>query len=615
MRTNITFKSMLLATVFSTIVDAIVFALTQNGIMAVTLIPFLVLFFSFMICVKGFRKIVKVVATIVAIIALALCIYNGKIKNEELSKDIDDSVAQVIEDEKEDKKDDTDDETEEKNNEDGTTTCSCGCPYCCGGSLANVDAAINENAGTVSSKKSTGSGKSNTTPTASEKMVATYQGEKSTGSSNKDKELPSIGKNIVGDDKKNITPEEGGKMTEELEKQKNEGKKVEENPSGVITTSDENTTNKKPQGGNQNKDLDAEHAVGDVSTTPEPTPQPSYKGPSEMTDEEQNNKKPEDKETEEKESENQKPEESKKPEEKEPEEKIIPVSIRALSETAVAGDTIQFEVGGTVKEVSGFNGISVANIKNGMLSISTQSGVSQKITITVVGKDGSKASASVDVKSIEDTIKEKDNSKEVEDKKEPSNTEQEQAKPQYTPVSIRVDSKEAYVGDSVQFFITGDVESVSGSGKTVNDIKGGVLQVEAKQQGTITITVKGKDGSTASESVTVKAIPGTDKQEAKPSTETPKTEEAPKQEETKKETTPVSISVVGGKSTFVSGETIQFKVGGDVASIEGTDGLSTSNKNGILTVQTNPGEATVIEIVVNGVDGSTATAVVTVNAI
>ncbi len=607
MKTNITLFGLLLATIFSTIVDAIVFALTANGIMAVVLIPFLIFFFVFMICVKNFFKLsVKIGFAVIAIIALLLCIRFGKIKNEDLSKDYDKSAAQIIDNE-EDKNDNTDDETKDKEN----NTCNCGCPYCCGGAQENADA-VNQNAGTVS-KKTTGSKKTDTTPSASEKMTATYGGETATGNNaNKDKEAPKGSTKVEGPTETTVKPEGNGKTTEEqdkeIQKDKDEGKNVVEHPSGVITSSDDNTTNKKPEGGNKNPDLNTDGAK-DASTTPQTTPDPSYKGPTEMTDEELKDK-----------GDNTKPEdnkqEDKKPEEKPQEqEKVIPVSIRALSETAVAGDTIQFEVGGTVKEVSGFNGISVANIKNGMLSISTQSGVSQKITITVVGKDGSKASASVDVKSIEDTIKEKDNSKEVEDKKEPSNTEQEQAKPQYTPVSIRVDSKEAYVGDSVQFFITGDVESVSGSGKTVNDIKGGVLQVEAKQQGTITITVKGKDGSTASESVTVKAIPGTDKQEAKPSTETPKTEEAPKQEETKKETTPVSISVVGGKSTFVSGETIQFKVGGDVASIEGTDGLSTSNKNGILTVQTNPGEATVIEIVVNGVDGSTATAVVTVNAI
>ena len=58
--------------------------------------------------------------------------------------------------------------------------------------------------------------------------------------------------------------------------------------------------------------------------------------------------------------------------------------------------------------------------------------------------------------------------------------------------------------------------------------------------------------------------------------------------------------------------TIQYRVNGDVAKIEGLDGLSYSMNNGILTIQTGA-EATAVYFEVTGQDGSVAVAEFTVN--
>lgn len=80
--------------------------------------------------------------------------------------------------------------------------------------------------------------------------------------------------------------------------------------------------------------------------------------------------------------------------------------------------------------------------------------------------------------------------------------------------------------------------------------------------------------------------------------------------------TPVTISSLSG-NTAMAGDSVQFKVTGDVKSIDGLDGLNYSPlTNGYLTVYTTPGVATVITPVVNGADGvSTATTSVTISVL
>lgn len=72
---------------------------------------------------------------------------------------------------------------------------------------------------------------------------------------------------------------------------------------------------------------------------------------------------------------------------------------------------------------------------------------------------------------------------------------------------------------------------------------------------------------------------------------------------------PVSVTALDG-STAVAGDTVQFKLDGDVAMVDG--GV---NENGYVSVKTNPDEATVITITAIGKDGSTASASVTVNVV
>lgn len=79
--------------------------------------------------------------------------------------------------------------------------------------------------------------------------------------------------------------------------------------------------------------------------------------------------------------------------------------------------------------------------------------------------------------------------------------------------------------------------------------------------------------------------------------------------------TPVSITALDG-SEAIAGDTVQFKVTGNVKTVEGLDGLDYSLANGYLTVNTQDGVATVISPVIIGADGtSTATASVTVNVL
>lgn len=80
--------------------------------------------------------------------------------------------------------------------------------------------------------------------------------------------------------------------------------------------------------------------------------------------------------------------------------------------------------------------------------------------------------------------------------------------------------------------------------------------------------------------------------------------------------TPVTISCLSGNSA-IAGDSVQFKVTGDVKSVEGLDGLNhTPITNGYITVYTTPGVATVITPVVVGADGaSTATTSVTISVV
>ena len=80
-------------------------------------------------------------------------------------------------------------------------------------------------------------------------------------------------------------------------------------------------------------------------------------------------------------------------------------------------------------------------------------------------------------------------------------------------------------------------------------------------------------------------------------------ETKPSQEDkAEKKETPVSITSISGARAF-AGDSVQFKVEGDVASIEGLDGLDYDFSGGYLTVYTNPSEATVITPIVIGADG------------
>ena len=92
------------------------------------------------------------------------------------------------------------------------------------------------------------------------------------------------------------------------------------------------------------------------------------------------------------------------------------------------------------------------------------------------------------------------------------------------------------------------------------------------------------------------------------------TEKEPVVTPTQPEYTPVSISSLDGSSAY-AGDSVQFKVSGDVKSVDGLAGLKYTFAGGYITVETNPGEATVITPVVTGKDGSTATTSVTVNVL
>ena len=93
----------------------------------------------------------------------------------------------------------------------------------------------------------------------------------------------------------------------------------------------------------------------------------------------------------------------------------------------------------------------------------------------------------------------------------------------------------------------------------------------------------------------------------------PTVPEKPSVEE-QKTLTPVSISPIDGNTAY-AGDAVQFKVAGDIKSVDGLDGVKYSLSGGYLTVYTNASEATVISPTLVGEDGSTASASVTINVL
>lgn len=102
----------------------------------------------------------------------------------------------------------------------------------------------------------------------------------------------------------------------------------------------------------------------------------------------------------------------------------------------------------------------------------------------------------------------------------------------------------------------------------------------------------------------------------KPVEETKPIEDSKPVETTKPvtKTEPVSIRPLDGNTAF-AGDTVQFQVKGDVKAVEGMDGMKYNLDNGYLSVQTNANEATVVSPTIVGLDGSTSSATVTVNAL
>lgn len=89
----------------------------------------------------------------------------------------------------------------------------------------------------------------------------------------------------------------------------------------------------------------------------------------------------------------------------------------------------------------------------------------------------------------------------------------------------------------------------------------------------------------------------------------------PVEETTETVKTPVTITPLDG-NTAIAGDSVQFKVTGDVKTIEGLDGFNYTHSNGYITVYTASDEATVITPTVIGADGvSTATTMVTVSVL
>lgn len=528
---TISLKKVAIAVISTTILTAIMLAITANGVLAVTLFPLSMLLFLFIFGVTGqinlWVKVTKVVAVVASIIALTLCAKYFKVEAQEPEL-VSDSVVQT-------EPTNPVPEDIEGNNQDTTEgmtgVCNCGCPGC----ICNKTEDVNSNAGKVSSKgtkKTTGKGTKN--PFGDE-IKTSYGGDENAT----DKTVPTGKSKVEGDRSINV-PSNSEELPEDqkqqIEKDKKDGKVVITHPSGVITSSDEKTKKDEDNTPN-NPNLDTSN-TDKASTTPEKPKDPSNSKPSELPDDELDKYKPstpptEEKKPEDKPNNNEEENKGEKP-------KLVPATIRVDSKEAYVGDSIQFFVFGDIQSVEGYSGVTVDSIKNGTITI-TAPDVAQTITITVIGKDGSRASASIDVKKIGDPVKEEE--------KPQTPTESEPVKvPEEKPAP----------------------EPEKPETKPSNDDK------------------------TNNQTVTDNKDKGSNESEPK--------------------SNPVSIAPIGG-STATAGDCVQFKISGDVASIEGTSGFQTSQSNGVLNVQTQEGVATVIDITVKGVDGSQASASVTVNCV
>ena len=255
---------------------------------------------------------------------------------------------------------------------------------------------------------------------------------------------------------------------------------------------------------------------------------------------------------------------------------LVPVSIKAEAESAIAGDSVRFDISGDVQSISGYDGITVGSIKNGAIVINTPAGKTQTITISVVGKDGSKASETIEVKDF------------------PWNVKQE----------TTVENKEKVEQESNPQVTVPTNNSTEDSKKAAEDeaAKKAAEEAAAKKAAEEAAAKKAAEEAAAKKAAEEAA--------AKKAAEEAAAKKAA--EDAKPKYTPVSITSLSG-STANAGDQVKFKISGDVASISGTDGFATSNANGVLTVYTDPGVTTVITIVVKGMDGSTSSASVTVN--
>ena len=539
---------------------------------------------------------------------------SGKISKPELQDDIDINGSVQEENKQEEA---TEEETNEETTEgqEETTGCHCGCPYCCGGEL---DA--NKKAGVVSKKKTTTTAKKVGVPDG--KVITPTYG----GGTGNDQTVPQ------------------GTATVEGQKELEYEKPSTDN-GGVEALTDEKTDEKKDDKTDDREQKLSDEEMKDSKEVPQTPQEPEQTNDGKPKDADESFLDKYGDDTEQKDDKNdEKPEE--KPEEKK-DERYTPVAIKAETAECIAGDTIRFDITGDVESIAGYNGITVLSLKNGSITIDTKAGVSETITITVIGKDGSKAQATTIVKTMEEKL----------DKLVPEDTTDERKVRDWVPVSIRRDLVDVYVGDTIQLFIDGDIESVTGAGKTAADVKNGTLQIVAETVGKIVVTVNGKAGNTVSAVVEVKALPTKEetnpqvpsedkaaeeeaarkaaeeaaakkaaeeeaarkaaeeaaaKKAAEEEAARKAAEEAKKKEETKPAFTPVSISSQCG-GTANAGDQVRFSISGDVASIAGTEGFATSNANGVLTVYTDPGVTTVITITVIGKDGSQASASVTVN--
>lgn len=128
MKDPITLGRLSVAIVLSTIIDAIVLAATNNGIMCIVLIPVLMFFFVYMLCRRKVMTFIKVVLGLLFVLMLALAIKFGKIDNKELQQDVDTNTSVSQENKEENNNDEN---TQNDETQDQTKGCLCGCPYCC----------------------------------------------------------------------------------------------------------------------------------------------------------------------------------------------------------------------------------------------------------------------------------------------------------------------------------------------------------------------------------------------------------------------------------------------------------------------------------------------------